>query len=110
LRPTPCASHARTIYEEIRALKGGRTKLPPARFQERLTQASTSHDDLRTFLGDARARGRAEGNEEALREFAQTQFAYYVSECGDDPDLAAAKVDALMLGFNCGVAAAREDA
>jgi hypothetical protein len=46
---------ARTIYEEIRALKGGRTRLPPARFQEGLTQASTSHDDLRTFLVAMRA-------------------------------------------------------
>jgi hypothetical protein len=45
---------ARGIYEEIRKLKGGRTKLPPARFQERLAEASTSHDSLREFAAELR--------------------------------------------------------
>lgn len=45
---------ARGIYEEIKKLKGGRTKLPPARFQEQLTQASTSHDGLREFNKELR--------------------------------------------------------
>lgn len=45
----------RTIYEEIRGIKGGRQKLPPARFQERITAASTAHDDLRAFAEELRA-------------------------------------------------------
>jgi len=43
-------------------------------------------------------------NVESLRDFAATQFAYYIEE-GDPPELAAAKVEALILGFNLGVAA-----
>jgi hypothetical protein len=46
---------ARTIYEEIRKLRGGRTKLPPARFQEQLAAASTSHDALREYTAELRA-------------------------------------------------------
>jgi hypothetical protein len=45
---------ARGIYAEIVKLKGGRTKLPPARFQEQLMQASTSHDSLREFAAELR--------------------------------------------------------
>jgi hypothetical protein len=45
---------ARAIYDEIKKLRGGRTKLPPARFQEQLTQASTSHDGLREFAKELR--------------------------------------------------------
>lgn len=46
---------ARTIYEEIRGIRGGRTKLPPARFQERLEEASTSHEALKTYAAELRA-------------------------------------------------------
>lgn len=45
---------ARAIYDEIKKLKGGRTKLPPARFQEQLAAASTSHDALREFAKELR--------------------------------------------------------
>jgi hypothetical protein len=44
----------RLIYEEVRGLKGGRTKLPPARFQERLAEASTAHDALREYAAELR--------------------------------------------------------
>lgn len=45
---------ARTIYDEIRNLRGGRTKLPPARFQERLAETSTSHDALKEYAAELR--------------------------------------------------------
>jgi hypothetical protein len=44
----------RTIFEEIRGLRGGRTKLPPARFQERLVEVSASHDQLREYAAELR--------------------------------------------------------
>lgn len=45
---------ARAIYEEIRKLKGGRTKLPPGRFHEQLVAASTSHDSLKEYAAELR--------------------------------------------------------
>lgn len=45
---------SREIYDEIKKLKGGRTKLPPARFQERLREVSTSHDSLREYAAELR--------------------------------------------------------
>lgn len=44
----------RGIYDEIKKVKGGRTHLPPARFQERLREVSTSHDSLREFAAELR--------------------------------------------------------
>lgn len=39
----------RQVYVDIGQQKGGRTKLPPARFNERLIEASVSHDALRAL-------------------------------------------------------------
>lgn len=44
----------RLIYEEIKGLRGGRTKLPPARFQGLLTDASVSIDALQEFAANLR--------------------------------------------------------
>lgn len=45
---------ARGIYAEIAKIRGGRNKLPPARFQEQLVAASTSHDALKEFAAELR--------------------------------------------------------
>jgi hypothetical protein len=46
---------ARSNYEELKKVdKAARTKLPPARFQERLAQASTSHEDLEALCKELR--------------------------------------------------------
>lgn len=84
-------------------INGALEVLNPQNDAVRTIAASFGNDEAKPLVNDLIASLGVDVD--ALRDFAATQFAYYIEE-GDPVELAAAKAESLILGFNVGVAAA----